>query len=70
MNSAGYPDWLVVADKGVSGFVELKRPGKEPTPLQLWRLKELIRRGHIADWANTIAGVRRFLDRLHRLTQA
>lgn len=37
----GVPDRLVVMPGGHIGFVEVKAPGKHPTPLQDMRIREL-----------------------------
>lgn len=37
----GVPDRLVVLPGGRTGFVELKQKGKQPTPLQSLRIREL-----------------------------
>lgn len=37
----GMPDRLVLLPKGKIGFVEVKRPGKKPRPIQLLRHKLL-----------------------------
>lgn len=47
--TAGWPDRLFLAN-GRAAFVELKAPGKKPTPLQEARLAELVAAGHMADW--------------------
>ncbi len=39
--NAGVPDRLVVMPGGRIGFVELKAPGRSPTPLQRARMREL-----------------------------
>lgn len=41
---AGFPDLLVLKN-GVTTFVEVKQPGKEPTPLQLKKHDELRKQG-------------------------
>lgn len=37
----GVPDRLAVMPGGLVGFVEVKAPGKRPTPLQEMRIREL-----------------------------
>ena len=39
--NGGVPDRLVVLPGGHTGFVELKAPGRKPTPLQQMRIREL-----------------------------
>jgi hypothetical protein len=40
MQTAGIPDLLCVRD-GRAVFLEVKQPGKKPTPLQIQRMKEI-----------------------------
>jgi len=44
----GWPDLTLVLPNGVTAYVEVKRPGKSPTALQGWWLKELRKLGHRA----------------------
>lgn len=39
-NKGGFPD-LMLLKNGKATFVEVKRPGRKPRPLQEYRLKEL-----------------------------
>jgi Holliday junction resolvase len=39
--AAGVPDRLVCLPGGLVVFVELKRPGKRPRPLQAWTIERL-----------------------------
>lgn len=39
-NLNGFPDLMLLKD-GKASFVEVKRPGQQPRPLQEYRLKEL-----------------------------
>ncbi len=39
-NKGGFPDLMLLKD-GKATFVEVKRPGQKPQPLQEYRLKEL-----------------------------
>lgn len=43
-NKNGIPD-LIATQKGVAVFIEVKRPGKEPDPLQKFRHKEIRKNG-------------------------
>ncbi len=63
-NNTGYPDitgtiMLSVGNLefGVRLEIEMKRPGKVPTPIQYARLREFRRLGCIAFWADSNAGV-------------
>ena len=57
MGNNGYPDRIVILPEGRISFVELKRPGEHPRPLQYQRIDELRRLGVSAWWANSIQGV-------------
>ena len=43
-NKPGIPDLLVLKN-GKASFIEVKRPGEEPRPLQEYRIKELKKLG-------------------------
>lgn len=64
MGDNGWPDRLVILPGNVIGFLELKRPGEEPTPLQLHRIERLAGLRCIAGWASSFAEVDAFMDRL------
>lgn len=45
----GWPDHLFLLPNGIAAFIEFKRPGEEPTPLQYKYLRKLTdRRQHVA----------------------
>lgn len=52
LGNASWPDRMFVLPNGVVAFVELKRPGEEPTPLQYDCLQELIDRKQYATWTD------------------
>jgi hypothetical protein len=52
----GYPDRLFLSPKGHTIFIEFKRPGKRPEPIQAYRINELARRGIPAFWCDTVHG--------------
>ena len=66
----GWPDDIVVAKRGVQGWIELKRRGEEPEELQVTRLEELQDRGCVAVWADSRKSVDAFLGRLQALVEA
>lgn len=37
----GWPDYLFITEKGKHFWIEFKAPGKKPTKLQTFRMKEL-----------------------------
>ena len=44
-NKNGIPDLIAIPKNSDVVFIEVKRPGKEPRPLQKFRIKELINHG-------------------------
>lgn len=43
-NKTGFPDLMLLKD-GKASFVEVKRPGQKPRPLQVYRINELRQAG-------------------------
>ena len=66
----GWPDDIVVAKRGVQGWIELKRGGQLPEMLQAMRLEELQARGCVAVWADSRKSVDAFLGQLQTLVEA
>ena len=60
-NLRGVPDRIVLLQKGVLLFVELKAPGKKPTVIQLRRHAELRQRGHRVEVLDSINAVDAFV---------
>ena len=60
----GVPDRLVIAPGGRVGFLELKRPGEQPTALQLSTLNQIRLKGATADWADSFEAAKLFIDAL------
>lgn len=50
----GYPDRLFISPVGHTIFIEFKRPGKVPDPIQNHRLEELRKRGVPAVWCDSV----------------
>lgn len=44
-NKPGIPDLIAIPKDSNVEFIEVKRPGKKPSPLQLYRMKELQEHG-------------------------
>ena len=63
MGSRGWPDRMVVLPGGRPVFVELKRPGKEPTELQKQRIKDLRKWGYPTRWFDDAKKAARFVKR-------
>jgi hypothetical protein len=49
----GWPDDLFLIPGGRPLFIEFKRPGARPTPLQLFRLETLNALGYDAGWCDS-----------------
>lgn len=47
----GQPDRMILKESKVL-FLEIKRPGKKPEPLQLWWAKKLRAHGFTAEWCD------------------
>lgn len=60
----GEPDRLIKLPGYPAALLELKRPKKEPDPLQGVRIQEWMGVGMLADWADTIVRVEMFLKRM------
>lgn len=60
------PDRITLIPGGITAFVELKRPKKEPRDEQYRALDRLAKLGFFADWANTKEGVDVLIERLHQ----
>ncbi len=57
-SEAGWPDRLFISPIGHTIFIEFKRPGYKPDPLQEFRLDQLRKRGIPATWCdNTVEGI-------------
>ena len=62
--NAGVPDRLVVLPGGRIAFVELKAPGRKPTPLQQNKMRELKHLGATCVWTDSKEGVDQILKEL------
>lgn len=60
--SRGVPDRLVLLPDGRHFFVELKRPGEKPEPLQLWWHEKLRALGHDVRVIDSPSGVKAFVE--------
>lgn len=60
---AGYPDDQFLIPGGRPLFWEFKRPGKEPTPLQYERIRELRSLGYDAGWSDNSDAAREAISR-------
>lgn len=58
--TSGWPDRIVIFPESKIGFVEVKAPGKEPRPLQLYRhrqLRDLGYKVYVLDQESQIGGI-------------
>lgn len=60
--TAGVADRLVLLPHGVAFFVEVKRLGEFPAPLQTKFAKDCTEMGHYAFWVDTQEGVDKLLS--------
>ena len=58
------PDRMIITRKGAIGFLEIKRLGARPTPLQEREIAKLREHGCIADWCDSVEKGQAFIDRL------
>lgn len=58
------PDRLIITPNGVIGFLEVKRQGCKPTPLQERKMSELAAQGCNVNWVDGVAGGKVFIDTL------
>ena len=58
---AGMPDRQVLIPGGISVFIEMKKDGEEPRPLQMYRLKQLNKLGFQAIYINSMGQVQDFV---------
>jgi hypothetical protein len=60
---AGYPDRLFISPSGHTIFIEFKRPGEKPDPLQRYRIRTLQQRSIPAYWTDNYVEAVRILER-------
>jgi len=56
------PDRMVIGPHGEIVFIELKAPGKKPTPLQLREIKLLQSQGCSAEWVDNVDDGKALID--------
>lgn len=61
---AGFPDRVILLPRARIAFVEVKRPGSRPRPLQESRIQALQRFGFVATWVGSHESVERLLEGL------
>lgn len=61
------PDRIVISPQGVTGYLELKAPGKEPTAAQWAEIKKIQSRNAPCDYADTKEKVETWVDWLFTL---
>ena len=60
----GVPDRIIISPTGAVLFMEIKRPGEKPRPLQTYRLNELTRRQVRACCVDNLSDAIRRIDAL------
>jgi hypothetical protein len=60
-SNRGVPDRIFIGAHGDVAFLELKAPGKEPTPLQLHNIEKFRARGVAIDHADNLAACQNFI---------
>ena len=63
-NVVGIPDRILIMPGRKVAFVELKRPGETPTPIQLYQLRRLKEMGQYATWVDSVEAFKRYVDGL------
>lgn len=58
----GVPDRIIIAPGGKVLFLEIKRPGKHPTELQLREMRLLREQGCRAEWTDSAQDGYHFVD--------
>lgn len=62
LGHSGYPDQLVLWDKGVTTYAELKRVGEDPEPHQEVMIQDMRDRGHLVHVVHNEAEMARFIS--------
>lgn len=62
--NAGVPDRIVMLPGGRTAFVELKAPGKKPSPLQIAQGKKISNLGQVVVVIDSKQGVDEFITKL------
>ena len=60
----GVPDRIVLLPKGKVGFVEVKRPGERPRPIQVKRIEELRKLGFKVFVLDNKNDIKKILDEI------
>lgn len=58
----GLPDRMILLPEKRICFVELKRPGEKPRPIQLWWLRRFKELGFLSGWCDSKESVDRLLE--------
>ena len=59
----GWPDHLFVNRNGLHLWIEFKKPGKNPSKLQYYRIKQLRDQSAVAYWTDNLEGAKKLLDK-------
>ena len=66
--TSGWPDLLIITPSGVCGFIEVKREGEEPTPLQTRRMEELRAVKAHVNWTDNVLHGKSLIRALMEMT--
>lgn len=64
---AGVPDHYFLTPAGVSFFIEFKKPGEKPTPLQAREIKLINANRGNATWTDNLTSGKRIVDSYLRI---
>jgi hypothetical protein len=67
LGNVSWPDRLFLLPNGIAAFIELKRPGEEPTPLQYDCMQELLDRKQYVAWFDDSDAAISWLSELMKL---
>jgi hypothetical protein len=65
--SAGVPDRIVILPNGLTVYVEMKAPGKQLDPLQVYWFKKLQKLGHKVYKLDSVDDIDWFIEEVQRL---
>jgi hypothetical protein len=61
-SNRGVPDRIIIGPTGKVLFLELKAPGRVPTPLQKHVIAQLVGKGARAGWVDSLDGAVRMME--------
>jgi hypothetical protein len=67
LGNVSWPDRLFILPNGIAAFVEFKRPGEEPTPLQYDTMRKLLDAKQYVTWVDDSDAAIQWLEALLQL---